>query len=161
MNLLSKISNSKKYSRFQIHRYGEIQSKIFNFLMLFIFCEHLQLVLRTMLSFLGEKSRISDTIVKFFNIVFWIVSSVRSSNSHPDLLVTHHQHPTFSDLACRPLYETQLQMFQKVEYGWGPIFKVVLECLKRSSKPFLIYIYGIQCDFMPKICWKHSNFENC
>ena len=28
-----------------------------------------------------------------------IVSSVRSSNSHPDLLVTHQhqQHPTFSD----------------------------------------------------------------
>ena len=23
---------------------------------------------------------------------------------------------------------SQLQMFQKVEYGWGPIFKVVLEC---------------------------------
>ena len=25
---------------------------------------------------------------------------------------------------------------------------------------FLIYIYGIQCDFMPTSCWKHSNFEN-
>ena len=25
-------------------------------------------------------------------------------------------------------YMTQLQMFQKVEYGWGPILKVVLEC---------------------------------
>ena len=24
------------------------------------------------------------------------ISSVRSSYSHPDLLVTHHQHPTFS-----------------------------------------------------------------
>ena len=32
--------------------------------------------------------------------------------------------------------------------------------LKRCSEPFLIYIYGIQCDFMPKSCWKHSNFEN-
>ena len=33
------------------------------------------------------------------------VSSVRSSNSHTDLLLTqHHHHPTFSDLACRPLY---------------------------------------------------------
>ena len=50
----------------------------------------------------------------------------------------------------------QLQVFQKVEYGGGPIFKVVLQC----SKPFLIYIYGIQCDFMPKSCWKQSNFEN-
>ena len=55
---------------------------------------------------------------------------------------------------------TQFQMFQKVESGGGPIFKVVLECLKRSSEPFLIYIYCIQCDFMPKSCWKHSNFEN-
>ena len=40
------------------------------------------------------------------------------------------------------------------------IFKVVLECWKRCSEPFLIYIDGIQCDFMPKSCWKHSNFEN-
>ena len=47
---------------------------------------------------------------------------------------------------------THSQMFQKVEYGWGQIFKVALECLKRSSEPFLIYIYGIQCDFMPKSC---------
>ena len=46
----------------------------------------------------------------------------------------------------------------ELEYGWGPTFKVVLECLKRISEPFLIYIYGIQCDFMPKSCWKHSNF---
>ena len=52
------------------------------------------------------------------------------------------------------------RMFQRVESGLGPIFKVVLECLKRCSEPFLIYIYGIQCDFMPKSCWKHSNFEN-
>ena len=58
------------------------------------------------------------------------------------------------------IHMTQLQMFQKVEYGWGPIFKVVPECSKRYSEPFLIYIYGIQCDFMPKSCWKHSNFEN-
>ena len=33
-----------------------------------------------------------------------------------------------------------------------PIFKVVLECLKRCYGPFLIYIYGIQCDFMSKVC---------
>ena len=51
----------------------------------------------------------------------------------------------------QPLYR-QLQMFQKVEYGREPIFKVVLECQKRCSEPFLIYIYGIQCDFMPKSC---------
>ena len=25
-------------------------------------------------------------------------------------------------------YMTHLQMFQKVEYDWGPMFKVVLEC---------------------------------
>ena len=24
--------------------------------------------------------------------------------------------------------------------------------LKRCSEPFVIYIYGIQCDFMPKSC---------
>ena len=29
------------------------------------------------------------------HIIF--ISSVRSSNSHPDLLVTHHHPPTFSD----------------------------------------------------------------
>ena len=44
------------------------------------------------------------------------------------------------------------QMLGKVESGGGPIFKVVLECQKRCSEPFLIYIYGIQCDFMPKSC---------
>ena len=36
-------------------------------------------------------------------------SSVRSSKSHPDLLLTqHHHHPTFPDLACQPL-----QLYQK------------------------------------------------
>ena len=36
-------------------------------------------------------------LIFFFKSQF--VSSVRSSNSHPDLLLTqhHHQHPTFSD----------------------------------------------------------------
>ena len=34
-------------------------------------------------------------------------------------------------------------MFQKVEYGGG---QMVLEC----SEPFLIYIFGIRFDFMPK-----------
>ena len=38
-------------------------------------------------------------------------------------------------------------MFQKVEYGGGPTFKVFLECYKRCSEPFLIYIYGIQSGF--------------
>ena len=55
---------------------------------------------------------------------------------------------------------TQLLLLGKFEYGWGPIFKVVLECWKRCSEPFLINIYSIQCDFMPKRCWEHSNFEN-
>ena len=32
----------------------------------------------------------------------------------------------------------QLQMFQKVEYGGGLIYKVVLERQKRYSEPFLI-----------------------
>ena len=57
-------------------------------------------------------------------------------------------------------YMSHSQMLGEFEYGGGPIFKVVLECKKRCSEPFLIYIYGIQCDFMPKSCWKHSNFEN-
>ena len=37
---------------------------------------------------------------------------------------------TAQTVACMPSYETlrQLQMFQKVEFGGGPIFKVVLEC---------------------------------
>ena len=42
----------------------------------------------------------------------------------------------------------QLQMFQKVEYGGGPIFKVALECKKRCYEPFLIYTFGIQYDFI-------------
>ena len=49
-------------------------------------------------------------------------------------------------------YMSQLLLLGKFEYGGGPIFKVVLECLKRCSEPFLIYIYGIQCDFMSKSC---------
>ena len=47
---------------------------------------------------------------------------------------------------------SQLLLLGKFEYGGGPIFKVVLECQKRCSEPFLISIYGIQCDFMPKSC---------
>ena len=46
---------------------------------------------------------------------------------------------------------SHLLVLGKVEYGGGPIFKVVLECKKRCSEPSLIYIYGIQCDFIPKI----------
>ena len=46
---------------------------------------------------------------------------------------------------------THSQMLGKVESGGGPIFKVVLECQKRCSEPFYIYIYGIQRDFMQKI----------
>ena len=50
------------------------------------------------------------------------------------------------------VHMTHSQMLGKVESGGGPIFKVFLECLKRCSEPFLIDIYGIQCDFMPKSC---------
>ena len=32
-----------------------------------------------------------------FQVVIKIISSVRSSYSHPDLLLIHHHHPTFSD----------------------------------------------------------------
>ena len=51
----------------------------------------------------------------------------------------------------RLFYNGEEKLFQKVEYGLGLIFKVVLEYLKRCSEPFLIYIYGTQCDFMPKV----------
>ena len=40
--------------------------------------------------------------INFVIITINFVSSVRSSNSHPDLQLSHP--PTFSDLACRPLY---------------------------------------------------------
>ena len=42
---------------------------------------------------------------------------------------------------------------------WRADFQSCFRVLKRCFEPFLIYIYGIQCDFMPKSCWKHSNFE--
>ena len=31
---------------------------------------------------------------------------------------------------------------------------------KNSCKRPMLYIYGLQCDFMPKSFWKQSNFEN-
>ena len=34
---------------------------------------------------------------RFFIYLLWIISSVRSSNSHPDLLLIHPPPPTFSD----------------------------------------------------------------
>ena len=45
---------------------------------------------------------------------------------------------------------TRLLLFQKVESNGGLIFKVDLECQKRCYEHFLIYIYGIQCDFMQR-----------
>ena len=59
------------------------------------------------------------------------------------------------------IYNAIYFICETVESGGGPIFKVFLALLKRCSEPFLIYIYGIQCDFMQKSCWKHSHFENC
>ena len=35
---------------------------------------------------------------------------------------------------------------------WKADFQSGSRVLKRGSEPFLIYIYGIQCDFMPKSC---------
>ena len=56
-------------------------------------------------------------------------------------------------------YMTNSQMFWELECNGGPIFKVVLECRKRCSEPFLsISVYGIQCDFMQKNCQKQTNF---
>ena len=49
-----------------------------------------------------ENRMVNDHFVFIIvNIIIIIVSSVRSSNSHPDLLVIH---PTFSDLAYLPIY---------------------------------------------------------
>ena len=76
----------------------------------------------------------------------------------PQLSGTHQSQDLNDPMLTRHM--SQLLLLGKFEYTGGPIFKVVLECKKRCSEPFLIYIYGIQCDFMPKSCWKHSNFEN-
>ena len=46
----------------------------------------------------------------------------------------------------------QLLLFQKVESDGGTFYKVVIEYQKRCSETFLIYLYGIQCDFMQKSC---------
>ena len=71
-----------------------------------------------------------------------------------------HESKMHKRRTCRcpcPVFDMrQLLLFQKVESDGGPFFKVVLDYWKRCSEPFLIYIYGIQCDFMPKSCWKHS-----
>ena len=56
-----------------------------------------------------------------FFVTILFISSVRSSISHPDLLVIKRQHhPTFSDIACRLSYNIirlslseQLQLYQK------------------------------------------------
>ena len=60
---------------------------------------------------------------------------------------------------CTDWYEIGYSCRCSRKLGGGPIFKVVLECSKRCSEPFLFYIYDIQCDFMPKSSWKHSNFK--
>ena len=80
--------------------------------------------------------------------------------THTEIHMTNTDTTLTRSIIIFYLYMSQLLLFGKFEYGGGPIFKVVLECYKRCSEPFLIYIYGIQCDFMPKSCWKHSNFEN-
>ena len=47
-----------------------------------------------------------------------------------------------------------------VESGvkWRSDFQMCV--LKRCYKPILMHIFGIQCDFMHRSCWNHSNFEN-
>ena len=75
---------------------------------------------------------------------------------------------TYDDLPSNPshplrsthIYETVADV-PKSWVWWRADFQSGSRVLKkRCSEPFLIYIYGIQCDFMPKNCWKHSNFEN-
>ena len=48
----------------------------------------------------------------------------------------------------------------EIRVWWRADFQSGSRVLKRVFWTFLIYIYGIQCDFMPKSCCKHSNFEN-
>ena len=56
-----------------------------------------------------------------FFVTILFISSVRSSNSHPNLkVIQRHHHPTFSDIACRLSYNIiglslseQLQLYQK------------------------------------------------
>ena len=40
----------------------------------------------------------------------------------------------------------------EIQVWWRADFQSGSRVLKRCSEPFLIYIYGIQCDFMPKSC---------
>ena len=40
----------------------------------------------------------------------------------------------------------------EIRVRWRADFQSGSRVLKRCSEPFLIYIYGIQCDFMPKSC---------
>ena len=49
-----------------------------------------------------------------------------------------------------------------VESGvhWRSNFQIGSRVLKNCYKPILMHIYGIQCDFMHRSCWNHSNFEN-
>ena len=65
----------------------------------------------------------SQKRVKLFYIVFplhmWVVSPSVRGNTHTQ------QHMS------------QLLLLGKFEYGGGSIFKVVLECYKRCSEPFL------------------------
>ena len=43
---------------------------------------------------------------------------------------------------------------------WGSNFQIGSSVLKNCYRPNLMHIYGIQCDFMHRSCWNHSNIEN-
>ena len=55
--------------------------------------------------------------------------------------------------------KTRSKMMVQFESQRPPIFKVQW-VKKRCNTPNIMYIYGIQCDFMPKSLKKHSNNQN-
>ena len=55
--------------------------------------------------------------------------------------------------------KTRSKMMVQVESQRPPIFKVQW-VKKRCNTPNIMYIYGIQCDFMPKSPKKQSNNQN-
>ena len=51
-------------------------------------------------------------------------------------------------------------VFGEEQFSDFPIGLALSHFQGGTVKKTTLYIDGIQCDFMPKSCWKHSNFEN-
>ena len=92
---------------------------------------------------------LQSAISKWLNDIKWYLQSTISKR--------------LNDINALHLMSALYDSFSDVPESWvwwRADFQSGSRVLKRCSEPFLIYIYGIQCDFMPKSCWKHSNFEN-